>query len=281
MAASGITVLKNNVPWGPFTREQIDHGLSRGDFTLKFLAYASGLKEWTPLGEVIDYVDKTAGAHAPYLPPLPGPVELPPIPESPAIKVELPSSKPTFPPILPAPVQRTAEKRGPPSIPLIDKPVTRPEVQLTPVSFFPRAIAFAIDFAILFVPVGLIFLLGALGIEFSAWWHHSNHQTVIEEWDLLEHNTKNLVFLVTVGFGWLYVAGLEASRSQATIGKKWMGMKVTDAQGERISFVRATGRYAAKYLSAFPCFLGFMMALLGSRGRTLHDRLADTRVVKR
>ena len=69
--------------------------------------------------------------------------------------------------------------------------------------------------------------------------------------------------------------------SQATIGKRWMGIKVTDAQGERMSFLRATGRYAAKYLSALPCFFGFIMALFSSRGLALHDRLAGTRVVQR
>ncbi len=83
-----------------------------------------------------------------------------------------------------------------------------------------------------------------------------------------------------LGCAWLYAAGLEASRSQATIGKRWMGLKVTDLQGERLSFLRASGRYAAKYISALPCFLGFMGALFSSRGLALHDRLAGTRVVR-
>ena len=100
-----------------------------------------------------------------------------------------------------------------------------------------------------------------------------------QEWELLDRNIRRLFWLVLVGFGWLYVAGLESSPSQATVGKRWMGIKVTDAHGERMSFLRATGRYAAKYLSALPCFLGFMMALFSSRGMALHDRLADTRVV--
>ena len=48
----------------------------------------------------------------------------------------------------------------------------------------------------------------------------------------------------------------------------------------RIGFLRATGRHAAKYLSALPCFLGFIMALFSSRGLAFHDRLSGTRVVK-
>ena len=85
---------------------------------------------------------------------------------------------------------------------------------------------------------------------------------------------------MAIALGWLYGAGLECSRSQATIGKRWMGIKVADAYGERMSFLRATGRYAAKYLSALPCFLGFIMALFSSRGLALHDRLAGTRVIR-
>ncbi len=57
-------------------------------------------------------------------------------------------------------------------------------------------------------------------------------------------------------------------------------MKVTDVHGERIGFLQATGRYAAKYLSALPCFLGFIAALFSSRRLALHDRLAGTRVVR-
>jgi uncharacterized RDD family membrane protein YckC len=152
---------------------------------------------------------------------------------------------------------------------------------LTPASFFPRTLAFLIDAAILFVPVGILYILGALAIEIPAAWRHIPHQSRMEEWALLDQNMHRLAWLVAVGFGWLYGAGLECSPSQATVGKRWMGIKVTDAQGERISFLRATGRYAAKYLSALPCFLGFIMALFSSRNLTLHDRLSETRVVRR
>jgi len=268
MAALGITVLKNNAPWGPFTRAQIDDGLARGDFTVKYLAHAPGLKEWLPLGEVLDYVDRSAPSVMPSLPPVPGPRELPPVPES----------APSRPPILPASSPRAPEQPAPP---VVEKREITPEALLTPASFFPRGIAFLIDCAILFVPIAILFILGALTIEIpAATWHHIPHETRMEEWALLELNTRRLFWLVAIGFGWFYVAGLESSPSQATVGKRWMGIKVTDAHGERISFLRATGRYAAKYLSALPCFLGFIMALFSSRNLALHDRLAETRVVR-
>jgi len=288
MAAPAITVLKNNVPWGPFTRGQIEDGLARGDFTVKYLAHAAGLKEWLPLGEVLDYVDRDAGLRLTPLPPVPEPRDLPPVPEAPTPKVELatPVAVPTSsrPPILPAPVGSLTPKPAPVPLPvekITPKPEGRPEVKLIAASFFPRGIAFLIDCVILFLPVGILYIIGALSIEIPAAWHHIPHQARMEEWDWLKQTIGRLFWLVLFGFGWFYVAGLESSPSQATVGKRWMGLKVTDEYGERLGFLRATGRYAAKYLSALPCFLGFIMALFSSRNMALHDRLADTRVVRR
>ncbi len=161
------------------------------------------------------------------------------------------------------------------------KPTTKPEVRLEPASFFPRGIAFLFDCAILFVPLGLLYVVWALAIELPAAFHHVPHQVRMDEWDLLQLNIHRLFWLDAICFGWLYGAGLEASPKQATLGKRWMRIKVTDAQGERIGFLQSSGRYAAKYLSALPCFLGFIAALFSSNGLALHDRLSNTRVVRK
>lgn len=218
-------------------------------------------------------------------PPVPGPRELPPVPVVPIPPPPASRPQPAFgPPILPAPISRAPAPPSPPIPSAIEKreekPETKPEMRLTPASFFPRGIAFLIDCAILFLPVGMLFLLGALAIWVQGWWEHTDKESMNQNWALLEQNTRRLLWLVGVGFGWLYEAGLECSPSQATVGKRWMGIKVTDAHGERISFLRATGRYAAKYISALPCFIGFIVALFSSRGLALHDRLADMRVVR-
>lgn len=65
--------------------------------------------------------------------------------------------------------------------------------------------------------------------------------------------------------GWLYSAVLESSSMQGTLGKKALGLVVTDMDGRRISFGRATGRYFAKFLSAMILLVGFMMAGAGRR----------------
>ena len=87
----------------------------------------------------------------------------------------------------------------------------------------------------------------------------------------------------TVGFlvGWLYFAGLESSTRQATIGKSAMGLVVTGVDGNRISFLRATGRYFGKILSALILLIGYFMAAFTARKQALHDILASTLVLKR
>ena len=67
--------------------------------------------------------------------------------------------------------------------------------------------------------------------------------------------------LLNVLVGWLYYALQESSSKQATIGKKAMGLIVTDSDGYRISFGRATGRFFGKYLSMFILFIGYLMML--------------------
>jgi uncharacterized RDD family membrane protein YckC len=76
--------------------------------------------------------------------------------------------------------------------------------------------------------------------------------------------------------GWLYHAGCEASRRRATLGKAMLGLFVTDAAGRRVSFARATGRFAVKLL-----VVGWPAAAADPQRRALHDRVAGTRVYRR
>jgi len=85
----------------------------------------------------------------------------------------------------------------------------------------------------------------------------------------------------TIGslLAWFYWAGLESSRYQATLGKLALGICVTDMEGKRISFLRATGRYFGKILSGLTLFLGFMMAGWTKRKQALHDIMASCVVI--
>jgi uncharacterized RDD family membrane protein YckC len=87
------------------------------------------------------------------------------------------------------------------------------------------------------------------------------------------------VTIIASVFGsWLYEAFMESSSYQATLGKMIFGMKVTDLNGNRISFERATGRHFAKWLSAMILFIGYIMVGFTERKQGLHDLLAGTLV---
>ena len=91
-------------------------------------------------------------------------------------------------------------------------------------------------------------------------------------------------FLITFTFStlasWIYEAALESSRYQATLGKMALGLKVTDLEGRRISFLRATGRHFAKILSGFIMCIGFIIAGFTERKQALHDMIAGTLVMR-
>ena len=77
---------------------------------------------------------------------------------------------------------------------------------------------------------------------------------------------------------WLYEALMTSSVRQATLGKMIFGMRVTDLNGNRISFARATGRYFAKWISAFTLLIGYIVAGFTERKQALHDMIAGTLV---
>lgn len=89
-----------------------------------------------------------------------------------------------------------------------------------------------------------------------------------------------LLNLISLLVGVAYFAGLESSSWQATLGKKALGLVVTDLNGNRISLAKAIGRYFAKILSAIILLIGFIMVAFTDKKQGLHDMLAGTLVLK-
>ncbi|QJR09948.1 hypothetical protein DSM104443_00999 [Usitatibacter rugosus] len=90
-----------------------------------------------------------------------------------------------------------------------------------------------------------------------------------------------LATLVGIALAWLYYSLMHSSSRQATLGKMAFGIKVTDLEGERISFLRATGRHFAAWVSAVLLLVGFVMAAFTERKQALHDMMASTLVVRK
>jgi uncharacterized RDD family membrane protein YckC len=82
-------------------------------------------------------------------------------------------------------------------------------------------------------------------------------------------------------FGWLYYALMESSVKQATLGKMLIGIKVTDLDGNRIPFGKATARHFSKIISGLILFIGYIMAGFTEKKQALHDIIAGTLVVKK
>lgn len=90
------------------------------------------------------------------------------------------------------------------------------------------------------------------------------------------------VFVIAMTAMWLYFAGLESSPLQSTLSGRILGLRVTDLDGEPVSFNRATLRYFAMYFSALtPLAIGYLMAFWTKRRQTLHDYVSSTLVLKK
>ncbi len=68
---------------------------------------------------------------------------------------------------------------------------------------------------------------------------------------------------------------------RATPGKMICGLSVVRPDGSGISYMRAFGRHLATTLSALILCIGYIMAGFDSEKRTLHDRICDTRVIRK
>jgi uncharacterized RDD family membrane protein YckC len=140
--------------------------------------------------------------------------------------------------------------------------------------FWLRAAAYLLDSIVLGFVVG-IFILGPLmeraGISPD------------NPWVLFTGTSRQVIAINLLGTmaSWLYWALLESSRWQATLGKRMLGLEVTDLAGHRISFARATGRYFGKAASALLLFVGFMMAGFTEKKQALHDMFASCLVLKK
>jgi uncharacterized RDD family membrane protein YckC len=155
------------------------------------------------------------------------------------------------------------------------------QINISYAGFWKRFVAYIIDDIILSIAGFLVILMtGALfGLSFLSLLSGDAESKVA----LLVAAASAIVMaiLALMIVGWLYYALMEASANQATLGKMAIGIKVTDLDGNRISFGRATGRYFGKIVSAMIFYIGFIMAGFTERKQALHDIMASCLVVNK
>jgi uncharacterized RDD family membrane protein YckC len=141
--------------------------------------------------------------------------------------------------------------------------------------FWIRVVASVLDSIILsvvYVPVGLVFLLPTIRTVSQHDWEQGPPVEFM--------GTIFLLIALFLASTWLYEALLTSSSWQGTIGKRILSLRVTDLEGRRISFGRATGRFFGKFLSRMIMNIGFIMVAFTERKQGLHDLLAGTLVRK-
>lgn len=77
----------------------------------------------------------------------------------------------------------------------------------------------------------------------------------------------------------LYGAMTESSTQQASLGKRALGLKVSDLEGRRISFGRGFARWLVKEILSFPIFWpAFLVIVFSQKKQGVHDLMAGTLV---
>jgi len=148
--------------------------------------------------------------------------------------------------------------------------------------FWRRFAAYLIDTIAVSIALGIsLFVLNLIGVPM---FENVERAAQVEGMSASAEITADLTPLATgliIVVEWLYFAGMESSALQATVGKMALGIRVTDLEGERIGFGRATCRLLAKIISALILYIGFIMAGFTARKQALHDMMCGTLVVVR
>ncbi len=166
---------------------------------------------------------------------------------------------------------------GLPVAPAMSAAAMRPTVQYA--GFWLRFVALVIDTIVLGFAGFLVTLPFVASMGFGSFMRGRPPMNP-EEWAPFFAGFGRVV-LIRFVLNWLYYALLESSAWQGTLGKKALGLEVTDLQGRRIGFGRASGRFFAKFISVLTLFIGFIMAGFTERKQGLHDIIAGCLVIRK
>ena len=195
-----------------------------------------------------------------------------------------------------APVAYAAQPgTTPPGTIYAGTPSTAPGYVAAPTSqyagFWIRFVAYLIDALIVGIPLTIIVLIcvfafGAFG-GLAALHNIPNNpdpeqvQTQLIPMITALIGAYALFFLGAIIICWLYFALMESSERQATFGKAALNLRVSDANGNRLSFGHASGRYFAKIVTNLvPLAIGWIMAGFTAKKQALHDFIAGTIVTR-
>jgi uncharacterized RDD family membrane protein YckC len=134
-----------------------------------------------------------------------------------------------------------------------------------------RFVAVLLDLLIVFFPLGIV-----LGLMTGGGYAERGDSSASAGVNL---GGNGIWLLLAVGIGYYIVC--EAATG-ATLGKRIVGIRVVGEDGEDVTFGAAVVRNLLRLIDALFFYLvGFLFALLSTRGQRLGDRAAHTIVVRR
>ncbi len=136
--------------------------------------------------------------------------------------------------------------------------------------FWVRAAAKVIDQT--FVTILGLFLFSV--VAGMIWKDHLPDVTDLDEMK----KVINVYMLVVIAVDFVYTVFF-VRRFRGTPGKLMLGLRLVSAAGTPLSTGVIIRRYFAEMLSRLALFFGYAVAAGDAEGRTLHDRLCDTRVI--
>ena len=143
--------------------------------------------------------------------------------------------------------------------------------------FWIRFVAVFIDGIIVGIPLGLIYgvlVVAMVGIGTAS--AANNNPTALFGLMAL----YGVFTLVAIGAQLFYESWFIVNKG-ATPGKMILSLEVIRADGTRPGWGLALGRYLAKILSGWILYIGYIMAGFDEEKRALHDRICNTRVVRK
>lgn len=137
-------------------------------------------------------------------------------------------------------------------------------------SFWARAAAFAIDFAIASISFVAFGMGGAIVLIKLGWMHDDVHV----EFDPFHHEQwQSVIYFV------LFIAASNYIGNGATIGKRIMKIRAVSLVHHRLSMWHSLERALGYIASSLEAFFGFFQYFIHPTHRTVHDRIAETIVV--
>jgi uncharacterized RDD family membrane protein YckC len=149
--------------------------------------------------------------------------------------------------------------------------------------FWLRFVAYLIDSFILVIGIILIAFVVVAIVGVGSF--KNNFQNFDTPDDVVTAAMVMTILLMVLGFvigTWIYYAAMESSFHQSTLGKLALGLTVTDLQGRRVTFGRASGRFFSKIVTGLiPFAIGYIMAGFTEKKQALHDMIAGCLVLRK